>query len=228
MLFILFIGMVFAICTTSHAGLAVEWSGVSISGGVVIETPPPGPVWIDTFFMSPATLAYDFTVGPSDLLITSLGYVDWEEDGLMFDHDLTIWNPDGTTVASTTIPQGTVAQLIDRTRYMSLGQPARLNAGQTYMIGSWHPGGLDDCPRSTSSWDPTTFPNFVSFGANTGFVNSDTIEFPTEYSPGSPSIGPLFQYQVVPEPSTWALMLCGVGALLVQQHRRTRRANGTA
>jgi hypothetical protein len=63
------------------------------------------------------TIGQEFTVGSSDLLVTSLGYEDTGADGLVGAHDVGIWNSAGSLVASATVPAGTGTVKIEAWRY---------------------------------------------------------------------------------------------------------------
>ncbi len=54
------------------------------------------------------------------LAITQLGVFDSLGDGLANAHAIGIWSANGTLLASTTIPAGTVASLVDGYRYMPI------------------------------------------------------------------------------------------------------------
>ena len=54
------------------------------------------------------------------IAITALGVYDYGGDGLTNSHAVGIWSNDGTLLASTVIPAGTAAPLIDGYRYSSI------------------------------------------------------------------------------------------------------------
>ena len=168
-----------------------------------------------TFPIDPTVVAYDFTVGLSDLLITDFGIFDHDANGLYDAYDIIVWDSMGLPIANGSVPQGTVAQLTEGFRYTELVSTTRLNAGETYVIGTWYSGEGDGIGRSTS-WDTTANSHFSSVGANHAIFESDSLEFPNSFDGTNPMWGPTFQYNVVPEPSTWALFLCGGVVLFVR------------
>lgn len=83
-----------------------------------------------------STVGTEFTVGASDLLVTSLGMEDTGTDGLNTSHQVGIWEIEGgSLVASVTVPAGTGAHLIETWRFEPLSTPITLIAGRTYRIG---------------------------------------------------------------------------------------------
>jgi len=164
------------------------------------------------FLLDPSTVAYDFTVRDFDLSLTHMGISDSNQDGLLFEHNVLVWDSAGMVVASAVVPQGTEAQLIDFFRYTPVDSPVMLHAGQTYVVGTWYSGGgLLDTP---GTWDTTANPHFSSVGANHAIFESDSLEFPNSFNGTNPMWGPTFQYNVVPEPSTYLLMLCGIAVII--------------
>ena len=81
------------------------------------------------------TLGNIFTVGSDDLLVTKLGYADLSNgDGLIDNHQVGIWNMDGTLLGSVMVPSGTSATNYNDFRYVPLANGITLNANTSYII----------------------------------------------------------------------------------------------
>ncbi len=109
------------------------------------------------------TLGHAFTVGNSDLTVTSLAYYDgpnsalanasgYTADGLNNAHSVGIWDSSGTLVASALIPAG-VSTAINDFQFVPLGSSVTLLANQVYVLGGQvtvadnTPGGIDEVRR---------------------------------------------------------------------------------
>ena len=93
------------------------------------------------------TLGWAFTLS-APVTVTQLGV--WDKDGLGLSeqHQVTIWNFDGSVIeAQMTVPSGTTAPIDSGFRYVTLTTPVLLPAGD-YTIGA-----LYGSPRSTSNED---------------------------------------------------------------------------
>lgn len=78
----------------------------------------------------------DFTVGPDDVWVDSLGFYDKNEDGLAQSHRVGIWDSSDNLVVEVTVPSGTTAELSDNFRWVSIPSGAvKLNANTQYTIG---------------------------------------------------------------------------------------------
>ncbi len=81
-------------------------------------------------------VTFGFQFEPAEAItVTAIGHYDHADDGLVASHQVAIWNLDGTVVAQTTIPAGTVGALQGQYRFIDLPEPAVLATGQTYLIG---------------------------------------------------------------------------------------------
>ena len=133
----------------------------------------------------------------------------------MSSHEIGLWLEDGTLLASATVPAGTVAPLFDGFRYAEippiiLGQTANLIIAAQYSVGD-----PDDLIPNASSWRVQPYDG--RFGLGSG------LPFPDQTAPypeGSKS--PLFleaNFQFVPEPSTWSLLLLALGLLVLLRRK---------
>src|SRR5437016_5297222 len=94
----------------------------------------------------------NYTPPNSSISITELGVFDNGGDGLVNPHQVGLWLPDGTLLASATVPAGTSATFLDGYRYVSISPlvfPARqlgiiaaqYSAGDADDLGMPIPGG---------------------------------------------------------------------------------------
>ena len=147
------------------------------------------------------------------ITVTSLGWYDYQSNGLANSHQVGIWSTAGALLLSGTVAAGTVDPLDGMFRYTS-----SLTGTSALGTGSYVIGGL-----STSA--DTTYrnlaPGSVTFGPNVSYVsdavnNLGGFRMP-DFSQGLDIgyFGPNFRYSTgaVPEPATWALLLLGVGAI---------------
>jgi len=193
----------------SQASVYIEWTN-----------PPSSGYQIQHFFWEPMTFAYDFTVGATDILVTSIAIWDHESDGLAHSYDVVIWDSFGMVAASATIPEGTTAGLNGEYRYSHLTESVLLTAGNTYIIGAWYPDN-QDAVFSWSSWNSTGNSDFAAIGANSGDIPSSALTFPDgQLDQSGPYFGPAFHYQVVPEPGTFALFILGAAVAAVFKCKR--------
>ena len=165
------------------------------------------------------TLGYTFIVS-APVRVTQLGYWDYQANGLLTAVPVTIWNSNGTALASATVPAGTATGEINQYLYTPLGTPLILDIG-TYTIGAY----------DTNPADPVQF-NVTTISSAAGITyGAPRLNFGNAYPTGNMGgpngsngyFGPNFQF--VPEPSTWALLVVGVaglGLMLCQRHRAAR------
>jgi hypothetical protein len=159
------------------------------------------------------TFGADVTVGlaftlSSPVLVTDLGLWDFNNDGLLTSHVVTIWTSTGTQEAQGTIPAGTGATLTSGFRFVSIA-PVLLPAG-SYTIGGFYSSATD--PVSilglVTAASGVTY-NGTRSGLGFAFPPGDVFNRPLNY------FGPNFQFTTAPTPdsgSTWALLLLGVAA----------------
>ena len=194
------------------------------------------------------TVGTTFNVGASNLVVTALGFYDGPNnalansagtfgDGLLESHRVGIFDSAGTLLTLTlTIPSGTGAKLINDFRYVTLGTPLTLLAGQNYTIAGQIPttGGA-----SSDVWrDDVNITSSFTFGAGvTKDVSGSNGNNPRYYS-GPPTNSTFadgvfqatnnegvgyasanFEYSVVPEPTTAITLVSGLGMLLLRRRR---------
>lgn len=97
-----------------------------------------------------------FPVGPTDALVTHLGFADSGGDGLNRDHHVGIFSISGTLLASVIVPAGTDAYYTNGYRWMALNPPIVLTNNTTYvLLGEVFSGDGDFWPDvfSPTNWN---------------------------------------------------------------------------
>lgn len=163
------------------------------------------------------TFGYDFTVGAQSITIDGLGFWDQDGDGLFEDHQVGIWSSDGSTLlASTIISAGTGATLDSGFRFSTIAA-LTLDANVNYLIGAFNgTTGNDQVTRfATATVDPR-----ITLGSTRFDQTFDGVFGPPTGTQGDSFddgyFGPNFQIAAmgaIPEPTTWALMIFGFGAI---------------
>jgi hypothetical protein len=92
-------------------------------------------------------LGWQFTVNGSPITVSALGWQDFGGDGLAATHQVGIWLPDKTLIATATVQAGTASTLTDFFRFEPLAAPVTLSANTTYIIA-----GLDSLAEK-QVWD---------------------------------------------------------------------------
>ncbi len=123
------------------------------------------------------------------MAVTQLGVFDNGGDGLANSHVIGIWSADGTLLASTTIPAGTVAPLVDGYRYMPITTvlipPGAFPIASPYKVlvaAQYSAGDADDLvtptgvfgggyatPVATTSYDGSPSQGFYGLGTGLPF-----------------------------------------------------------
>jgi hypothetical protein len=158
------------------------------------------------------------------ITVDGLGWFDERGDGLSVSHEVGIWDPSGTLLASIVLPSGTSAPLDGQYRTLAIA-PIVLPVGAGYIVGGLNSSSSRDRLASnvTQVVDPrisyvdATFSNFTTtFGRPTNFSVATTGFY-----------GPMFRIsspRVVPEPTTLLGGLLGLAGLAGMAWRRQRRA----
>ncbi len=169
--------------------------------------------------------------------ITQLGVFDSLGDGLANAHAIGIWSANGTLLASTTIPAGTAASLVDGYRYMPISPvliPARNSTNYstaiTLIAAAYLTGDADDlvtpngvygvgftAPVFPTSYDSSQSLGFYGLGSGLPFPGQ---HFPPPEGEGNPPFLEVnFQFNIiqVPEPSVSVLLAPGLLYLFLRQ-----------
>jgi hypothetical protein len=152
----------------------------------------------------------------TDLTVLKLGLYDGRSSGgFKQSHEVAVWDRAGNLIASTLIPQGASASLLDNFRYEEI-PPVQLDAGETYVIGEFS---ATPVPDYHVLWERSALTNgIVSLDPRIEFVayregaSPGGISFPqSRFVDYVGCFGPNFIVDA-PEPSSFTL-LCGMGAV---------------
>jgi hypothetical protein len=135
------------------------------------------------------TLGWGFSLS-AEVFVTQLGVWDENNNGLAQSHTVTIWTSAGAQLVQVTIPAGTGTTLTNGFRYVTLGTPIHLAAGN-YAIGAlFNAFGSDTAAVSASAIG--TAPGVTYAGSRAvegnGFPMNDAFDLPNSY------FGPNFQF----------------------------------
>lgn len=157
------------------------------------------------------------------LSVNALGVFDYGSDGLVQVHEVGLWDASQVLLATTTVPAGTAATLIDKFRYSSIATVA-LDADRDYYIAALYRPNPDLYIGASSGTSISTAPG-VEWVSHARTI-SNSLAFPgTVHSGFSPGyFGPNFLLSpvAVPEPATWTLLATGMLILTVVARRRRR------
>ncbi len=152
------------------------------------------------------TLGWAFDLN-TEVTLGRLGFFDSNQDGLAEAHDVGIWTSAGDLVASATVPSGTSGSLLGNYRYVNVPS-VQLPVG-SYVVGAhFGDGSLDLFLQGSTSI--TTDP-FVEYSGRAGDGPGFVFPAPNVQTGGTDFTAPNFQFNVIPEPSTWCLLLMASG-----------------
>lgn len=175
------------------------------------------------------TIGWSFNVtAPSGINVIGLSLFDLNLDGFFSAHQVGIWDPAGTLLASVTMPLGTVAPFDSSGvfRYVSIS-PLTLPLGNNYTVGaSYGTPNSDEIAYSISgsvTLAPGIFRNnggLMNVGASLTRPTSNYSVFANFGGGGSFVVGAA-PSGVAPEPGTLAFLALG-GTLVLVRRRRVR------
>jgi len=132
----------------------------------------------------------------SAVKITALGVFDhWNPNGLEGSHQVAIWDSSDAIVASATVPAGTGAEKIGRTRYVGV-TPLILPAGETFLIAAQYVGADARQDWFAHAYTLLDFDPAISFIEGRSLNTTEFVQ-PTGTST-TPMIGPNLLIQPVP------------------------------
>jgi hypothetical protein len=193
--------------SASASTIALQWSGSGSVGG------------------SEQTRGWAFSTDRA-IEVTTLGWFDFGDDGLVDAHEVGIWDADGRLLLSGVVGAGADDPLLAGFRYS-----AALTGGSVLAAGSYVVAGLSSYNDETwRSVDPAD----VTMGAAIGYLGDRTSETAAfEFAGISQGLdvgyfGANFQYEIaeVPEPATVSLSLFGLGMMGMALRRRRRGMTG--
>lgn len=180
------------------------------------------------------TIAWDLTVGADDILVSSLGYFDYDGDGLESPSNVAIFQDLGASgqvnLGEVTIT-GSAGAMVGNFRYVDLAVPVLLSAGTTYRIAgnTGNDGGNSNSLPFTGGapLDFTADPAIASAGpdfqATSTFGGSVVYPFFELNNAGVfelPLVNVQYDVSTIPEPSSSLLIgLCG--GLFALRRRRS-------
>jgi hypothetical protein len=198
------------------AALALTAFGAANATTNVAYTINSSPSYVQTDL----SLGNEFIVN-TNILVTSLGYYDPQGDGFLTQHEVGIFNSAGTLIADIVLAAGTSDPLVSGFRYHAI-TPVMLIAGETYNIEGEAEVGDPWAAVPTMS-DLTVDPAITLIGTNYRYQTDNTLN---DTRGGAHYIwaaygGPGFQFNTnVPEPSSWAMLVLGFGAVGATLRRR--------
>ena len=198
---LLLLGVNVALATSSN--LLIPPSVYTASGGTVYY----------------ATAGYSFTTKSNALEVTRLGLLKtgaFSGSG-SYVATLGLWQNDGQLLATTNITTNSIVE--GDFWWALLDQIVTLTPNTTYRVGSQSDRLAYNNNPMPESWvsDQVTLNGAVSGTAQS------TFSFPQRGPDGNPLVGPNVTFNVVPEPSTYALLLlAGAGAALMARRRAKR------
>lgn len=177
----------------------------------------------------PFTMGFAFDV-LNPVTVYSLGIFDGDQDGLISSHEVGLFDPTGTLIASVTVPDGSGAALVNQFRYVDLSTPVTLLPGNNYTLGALFLSGVD---RVLFPGEPTGFATHsdIQF-VESRFVYGSALAHPAFSVSSDPGyFGPNMLLErgaggggsMVPEPGAVALLVSLGGVSLLGLRRRARR-----
>jgi hypothetical protein len=165
------------------------------------------------------TVGYAFTVKQDPLSVHRLGVNDIGGDGLDSMNIIGLWREGGSLLATAILPSGKSAPLESGFRWFDLTTPVLLDANTTYRLGVQ--ANLD--MRATGFVNDPISPNVNLVGAVRNNQQGNLTYPGTAPFSGQAIVGPNMGYTVVPEPSTFLLVVSAAIALIVHRRINLRR-----
>ncbi len=214
---------IWTITTSTMIGPVVLADTPAFSSGGYTTNQPPSFTGTKGWAFSQGSIFHS-----DDIWVTQLGVFDANGDGLANSHAVGIWTANGTLLASTTIPAGTAAPLVDGYRYMPIApvlfsRAALANTANQYDViaAEYSAGDADDLvtPRPGAvagglyAWYNQSALSYGYYGLATGlpFPNRNWPGDQILENPAPPFLEVNFQFgTIVPEPSVSFLLAPGL------------------
>jgi len=165
------------------------------------------------------TVGYAFTVKQDPLSVHRLGVNDVGGDGLTSMNLIGLWGEGGSLLATAILPSGRSAPLESGFRWFDLSTPVLLSANTTYRLGAQ--ANLETRASGFVSDPISPYVNLVGAVRNNQEQNF-TYPGSAPFS-GQAIVGPNMAFSVVPEPSTFLLVISAAIARVIHRRLKVRR-----
>ena len=189
---------------------------VATASMLAVDFAPPIESQVD--YYEDDVAGFKFTVGTDDIVVTDLGFFDRNQNGLFEAHPVGIYEYDTEAlVVSATVPSGTAGTLDSLFRFVSI-TPTTLTAATEYVIVGYRPTAGDPIAFNVS--DLSVAP-FITYDNNVAKNDTGGLVFAGEvFDVSTGWFGPNFKADIVPEPSSFALLGVGLFGVCVWMWRR--------
>jgi hypothetical protein len=194
--------------------------GTSAAASPALTLTTPG----DTYSSGSYTLGFSFEVSSAQT-IDQLGVYDDSGAPLAADAQVGLWDASGDLLASVDVP-ASGGSLVGDFRFANI-TPYALSTGQVYYVGSYLSSGVASSFNTdeygSGSFNPLITPLYDQWTA------SESLSFPSlsDGDAGGAWLGANFNLAGgVPEPSTWAMMILGLGTIGFVARRRRQALVG--
>jgi hypothetical protein len=172
------------------------------------------------------TVGYQVTTGANPVAIKSLGFFDYNRDGLAAAHRVGVWDATtGQLVAQATVPSGTAGDLKEFTRYVDLGTAVNLLPNHAYYVGAEVTVGGDIWYNNVAAmpFEPSSIAWLDGMTIDRGVYTSSAFGLPNLFDGASQYFfAPNLQLVETPEPASWVIVLVmGAAAGVFARCRRT-------